>query len=84
MFELDVLGSAGMDPDRPLAAAEAGRGDDADEPPPPAVPVTRTGKLWRCEENRQLCGEAAKLGDVQRALGAGLIPPWASLLRPTM
>jgi DNA modification methylase len=35
------------------------------------VPVTRTGDLWRCGEHRLLCGDATKLTDVQRALGAG-------------
>ncbi len=33
--------------------------------------VTRTGDLWRCGEHRLLCGDATKLADVHRALGAG-------------
>jgi DNA modification methylase len=70
--DLDVLGFSGMELDRLLAAADADLGDDADEaPPPPVVPVTRTGDLWRCGEHRLLCGDATKLSDVQRALGAG-------------
>ena len=40
-------------------------------PPPPVVPVTRTGDLWRCGDHRLLCGDATKAEDVQRALGAG-------------
>ncbi len=57
---------------RLLSAADAGLGYDTDEaPPPPVVPVTRTGDLWRCGDHRLLCGDATKLTDVQRALGAG-------------
>jgi DNA modification methylase len=72
VVDLDVLGFSGMELDRLLAAADAGLGDDPDEaPPPPVVPVTRTGDLWRCGEHRLLCGDATKLADVQRALGDG-------------
>ncbi len=72
VVDLDVLGFSGMELDRLLAAADAGLGDDADEAPPlPAIPVTRTGDLWRCGDHRVLCGDATKLADVQRALGAG-------------
>jgi DNA modification methylase len=72
VVDLDVLGFSGMELDRLLAAADAGLGDDADDaPPPPVVPVSRTGDLWRCGEHRLLCGDATKLIDVQRALGAG-------------
>jgi DNA modification methylase len=72
VVDLDVLGFSGMELDRLLAAADAGLEDDADDaPPPPAIPVTRTGDLWRCGEHRLLCGDATKLADVQRALGAG-------------
>jgi DNA modification methylase len=72
VVDLDVLGFSGMELDRLLAAADAGIGDDADEaPPPPIVPVTRTGDLWRCGEHRLLCGDATKPDDVQSALGAG-------------
>jgi len=72
VVDLDVLGFSGMELDRLLAAADAGLGDDAEEvPPPPVVPVTRTGDLWRCGDHRLLCGDATKLADVQRALGAG-------------
>jgi DNA modification methylase len=72
VVDLDVLGFSGMELDRLLAAADAGLGDDADEaPPPPIVPVTRAGDLWRCGEHRLLCGDATKPDDVQRALGAG-------------
>ncbi|PZW40379.1 DNA modification methylase [Humitalea rosea] len=72
VVDLDVLGFSGMELDRLLAAADAGLGDDADDAPPlPAEPVTRTGDLWRCGEHRLLCGDATKLTDVQRALGAG-------------
>ncbi|MFN6998580.1 site-specific DNA-methyltransferase [Elioraea tepidiphila] len=68
--DLDVLGFSGMELDRLLAAAEDGFDGDADEaPPPPAVPVTRAGDLWRCGEHRLLCGDATVLADVQRALG---------------
>lgn len=71
IVDLDVLGFSGMELDRLLAAADAGLGDDADEAPePPAVPVTRAGDLWRCGDHRLLCGDATKLADVQRALGA--------------
>jgi ParB-like chromosome segregation protein Spo0J len=70
VVDLDVLGFSGMELDRLLAAADAGLGDDAEEiPPPPVVPVTRTGDLWRCGDHRLLCGDATKLTDVQRALG---------------
>jgi DNA modification methylase len=72
VVDLDVLGFSGMELDRLLAAADAGLGADAEEvPPPPVVPVTRTGDLWRCGEHRLLCGDATNLSDVQRALGAG-------------
>ena len=72
VVDLDVLGFSGMELDRLLAAADAGLGDDAEEiPSPPVVPVTRTGDLWRCGDHRLLCGDATKLTDVQRALGAG-------------
>ncbi len=72
VVDLDVLGFSGMELDRLLAAADAGLGDDADEAPPlPVVPVSRTGDLWICGEHRLLCGDATKLADVQRALGAG-------------
>ncbi|MDI3308868.1 MAG: site-specific DNA-methyltransferase [Acetobacteraceae bacterium] len=70
--DLDVLGFSGMELDRLLAAADAGLGEDGadDALPPPAVPVTRAGDLWRCGEHRLLCGDATRLDDVQRALGA--------------
>lgn len=72
VVDLDVLGFSGMELDRLLAAADAGLGDDADEAPPrPVVPVTRAGDLWRCGEHRLLCGDATRIDDVQRALGAG-------------
>jgi DNA modification methylase len=72
VVDLDVLGFSGMELDRLLAAADAGLGEDADEaPPPPVVPITRTGDLWRCGEHRLLCGDATRIEDVQRALGAG-------------
>jgi DNA modification methylase len=72
VVDLDVLGFSGMELDRLLAAADAGLGEDGadDAPPPPAVPATRAGDLWRCGEHRLLCGDATKLADVQRALGA--------------
>jgi DNA modification methylase len=72
VVDLDVLGFSGMELDRLLASADAGLGDDTDEvPPPPVVPVTRTGDLWRCGDHRLLCGDATKAEDLQRALGAG-------------
>lgn len=72
VVDLDVLGFSGMELDRLLAAADAGLSDDADEAsPPPIVPVTRAGDLWRCGEHRVLCGDATRVDDVQRALGAG-------------
>ncbi len=72
VVDLDVLGFSGMELDRLLAAADAGLGEDADDaPPPPVAPVTRPGDLWRCGDHRLLCGDATKLVDVQRALGAG-------------
>jgi DNA modification methylase len=71
VVDLDLLGFSGMELDRLLAAADAGLADDADEAPPlPVTPVTRTGDLWRCGDHRLLCGDATKLDDVQRALGA--------------
>jgi DNA modification methylase len=70
--DLDVLGFSGLELDQLLAAAEAGDSDAADDaPPPPAVPVTRTGDLWRCGAHRLLCGDATRLEDVQLALGEG-------------
>jgi DNA modification methylase len=72
VVDLDVLGFSGMELDRLLASADAGLGDEADDaPPPPVVPVTRAGDLWRCGEHRLLCGDATRIEDVQRALGAG-------------
>ncbi len=72
VVDLDVLGFSGMELDRLLAATDAGLGDDADDaPPPPAVPVSRAGDLWLCGEHRLLCGDATRIEDVQRALGAG-------------
>ena len=72
MVDLDVLGFSGMELDRLLAAADACLDGEADEvPEPPAVPVSRAGDLWRCGEHRLLCGDATKIVDVQRALGAG-------------
>jgi DNA modification methylase len=69
--DMDVLGFSGLELDQLLAAAQAGDSDAADDaPPPPVVPVSRTGDLWRCGEHRVLCGDATRLGDVQRALGA--------------
>jgi DNA modification methylase len=71
VVDLDVLGFSGMELDRLLAAADAGLEDNGDDAPdPPAVPVTRAGDLWRCGDHRLLCGDATKLADVQRALGA--------------
>ena len=70
VVDLDVLGFSGMELDRLLAAADAGLEDDVDDAPePPAMPVTRAGDLWRCDDHRLLCGDATKLADVQRALG---------------
>ncbi len=72
VVDLDVLGFSGMELDRLLAMADTGLDQDADDAPaPPAVPVTRAGDLWRCGGHRLLCGDATKLADVQRALGAG-------------
>ena len=72
VVDLDVLGFSGMELDRLLAAADACLDGEADEvPEPPAVPVSRAGDLWRCGEHRLLCGDATKIVDVQRALGAG-------------
>ena len=69
--DLDVLGFSPLELDQLLAAAENGDSDAADDaPPPPAVPVSRTGDLWICGDHRVLCGDATKLEDVQRALGA--------------
>ena len=72
VIDLDVLGFSGMELDRLLATADGGIEDGIDDAPePPAVPVTRTGDLWRCGEHRLLCGDATQLADVERALGAG-------------
>jgi DNA modification methylase len=81
--DLDVLGFSALELDQLLAAAEAGDNDAADDaPPPPAVPVTRAGDLWRCGDHRLLCGDATSLEDVQRALGTDRLADMAWLDPP--
>jgi DNA modification methylase len=81
--DLDVLGFSALELDQLLAAAEAGDSDEADDaPPPPVVPVSRTGDLWRCGAHRLLCGDATRLADVQRALGADRLADMAFLDPP--
>ncbi len=83
VVDLDVLGFSGLELDQLLAAADGGDADAADEAPPlPAVPVSRTGDLWRCGEHRVLCGDATRLADVQRALGADRLADMAFLDPP--
>jgi DNA modification methylase len=83
IVDLDVLGFSGLELDQLLAAADGGDADAADEAPPlPAEPVSRTGDLWRCGEHRVLCGDAIKLADVQRALGADRLADMAFLDPP--
>jgi DNA modification methylase len=83
IVDLDVLGFSGLELDELLAAANGGDADAADEAPPlPAVAVSRTGDLWRCGEHRVLCGDATKLADVQRALGADRLADMAFLDPP--
>ncbi len=83
IVDLDVLGFSGLELDQLLAAADGGDADAADEAPPlPAVAVSRTGDLWRCGEHRVLCGDATKLTDVQRALGADRLADMAFLDPP--
>jgi ParB-like chromosome segregation protein Spo0J len=78
IVDLDVLGFSGMELDRLPAAVDAGIDEDADDAPePPAVPVTRAGDLWRCGDHRLLCGDATKLADMQRALGANRLADMA-------
>jgi hypothetical protein len=82
VVDLDVLGFSGMELDRLLAAADAGLGDDADDaPPPPVVPVTRTGDLWRCGEHRLLCGDAAA-GEPDCSGIEGSVPDTAPTVAP--
>lgn len=83
VIDLDVLGFSGMELDRLLAAADSGLEDGVDDAPePPAVPITRTGDLWRCGEHRLLCGDATRLADVERALGPGHLGDMAFLDPP--
>lgn len=81
--DLEVLGFSPLELDQLLAAAENGDCDAADDaPPPPAVPVSRTGDLWICGTHRVLCGDATKLEDVQRALGADRLADMAFIDPP--
>jgi hypothetical protein len=56
---------AALVPDDVRADAQA-REDEA--PPPPAVPVTQPGDLWRLGPHRLLCGDAMVRDDVRRVL----------------
>ena len=82
VVDLDVLGFSGQELDRLLAAADAGDDDADDAPPLPVTPVSRAGDLWRCGAHRVLCGDATKLADVQRALGADRLADMAFLDPP--
>ncbi len=39
-------------------------------PPPPVIPVTKSGDLWQCGPHRVLCGDATDPELVSRLLGA--------------
>jgi DNA modification methylase len=78
VVDLDVLGFSGLELDQLLAAADGGDAAALDEAPPlPEVPITRPGDLWVCGPHRVLCGDATKLEDVKRALGAGRLADMA-------
>lgn len=70
-FPLDVVGFS----DQELAAlldgtlAEGGQEGEDDAPPPPQIPVSRSGDLWRCGDHAVLCGDATRLSCLFDLLG---------------
>jgi len=73
VVDLDVPGFSGMELDRLLAAADADLGDDADDaPPPPVVPVTRTGDLQQQTETTMTDRQASTARNQENSLAAFL------------
>lgn len=50
----------------------AGLTDPDEIPDPPASPISRLGDTWICGDHRVLCGDATKLGDVEKVLDGEL------------
>jgi DNA modification methylase len=73
-FDLDLLGFSGDELDELLNAAnKEGLTDDDAVPEVTENPVSRTGDVWLLGNHRLLCGDATKLEDYQRLLGAELV-----------
>jgi DNA modification methylase len=75
-FNLDLLGFSDEELEsllaEPDATPSAGLTDEDAVPEAPEAAVTTTGDVWLLGDHRLLCGDAAILGDVERALAGGL------------
>jgi DNA modification methylase len=88
-FSCDLLGFSADELQSYLQTEPAPGATDADDvPEPPEVAVTQPGDLWQLGSHRLLCGDSAKMADVDRLLGGEAIqlvntdPPYNVRVEP--
>jgi DNA modification methylase len=88
-FDVDVVGfSADELQELFQAEVETGLTDPDDVPAPPDRPTTRPGDLWILGKHRLLCGDAARVPDLDRLLDGATIhlvnsdPPYNVRVEP--
>jgi len=72
-FDLRITGFTEQEIDDILASVELEEDEpEPPLPPTPAVPITKSGDLWRLGDHRVLCGDATVQADLERVLGGAL------------